>query len=222
MHGSDSVALETSARRDGSDWVLDGAKRWIGNGSIADVVIVWARSDQDGQVKGFLVENDMSGFEAVTLAGKGGARDLADPLARERLVAVGVDVDVATEHPIVLALVAVAVGEPAAAATQAVGRVGDDQVHRSLELSQQLDGVLHAQLDVGQGGAGDDQHQPRRTFGRAVDGPGAARDPAGVASGAQRLQRAADAALPVPVARMPADRVVAAGARDRARCSQSS
>jgi len=42
-HGSDSVALETSARRDRDGWVLDGAKRWIGNGSIADVV-VWARS----------------------------------------------------------------------------------------------------------------------------------------------------------------------------------
>ena len=39
-HGSDSVALETSARRDGDGWVLDGAKRWIGNGSIADVVVV--------------------------------------------------------------------------------------------------------------------------------------------------------------------------------------
>ena len=58
MHGSDSVALETSARRDGGDWVLDGAKRWIGNGSIADVVVVWARSADDGQVKGFLVEKD--------------------------------------------------------------------------------------------------------------------------------------------------------------------
>ena len=43
-HGSDSVALETSARRDGGDWVLDGSKRWIGNASIADVVVVWARS----------------------------------------------------------------------------------------------------------------------------------------------------------------------------------
>ena len=62
-HGSDSVALETSARRDGDDWILDGEKRWIGNGSIADVVVVWARSDQDGQVKGFLVEKDMPGFQ---------------------------------------------------------------------------------------------------------------------------------------------------------------
>jgi glutaryl-CoA dehydrogenase len=73
-HGSDSVALETSARRDGDDWLLDGAKRWIGNGSIADVVAVWARSARDGQVKGFLVEKDMPGFEAVTIAGKGASR----------------------------------------------------------------------------------------------------------------------------------------------------
>jgi glutaryl-CoA dehydrogenase len=73
-HGSDSVALETSARRDGGDWVLDGAKRWIGNGSIADVVVVWARSADDGQVKGFLVEKDAPGFDAVTMQGKGAAR----------------------------------------------------------------------------------------------------------------------------------------------------
>jgi glutaryl-CoA dehydrogenase len=73
-HGSDSVALETSARRDGDSWVLDGAKRWIGNGSIADVVVVWARSAEDGQVKGFLVETDQPGFQAETMAGKGAAR----------------------------------------------------------------------------------------------------------------------------------------------------
>jgi glutaryl-CoA dehydrogenase len=73
-HGSDSVGLETSARRDGDGWVLDGAKRWIGNGSIADVIVVWARSDEDGQVKGFLVERDMPGFEGVTMEGKGASR----------------------------------------------------------------------------------------------------------------------------------------------------
>jgi glutaryl-CoA dehydrogenase len=73
-HGSDSVALETSARRTGGEWVLDGAKRWIGNGSIADVVVVWARSDEDGQVKGFLVETDTPGFDAETITGKGAAR----------------------------------------------------------------------------------------------------------------------------------------------------
>jgi glutaryl-CoA dehydrogenase len=73
-HGSDSVALETTARRDGDDWVLDGTKRWIGNGSIADVVVVWARSDQDGRVKGFLVETTTPGYEATTITGKGAAR----------------------------------------------------------------------------------------------------------------------------------------------------
>jgi glutaryl-CoA dehydrogenase len=73
-HGSDSVALETSARRDGDGWVLDGAKRWIGNGSIADVVVVWARADEDGQVKGFLVETDTPGFAAETIGGKGASR----------------------------------------------------------------------------------------------------------------------------------------------------
>ena len=73
-HGSDSVALETSARRDGDGWVLDGAKRWIGNGSIADVVVVWARSAEDGQVKGFLVERDTPASTAATMEGKGAAR----------------------------------------------------------------------------------------------------------------------------------------------------
>jgi glutaryl-CoA dehydrogenase len=73
-HGSDSVALETSARRDGEEWVLDGAKRWIGNGSIADVVVVWARSAEDGQVKGFLVRAGAPGFTARTMEGKGVTR----------------------------------------------------------------------------------------------------------------------------------------------------
>ncbi len=74
LHGSDSVGLETTARRDGSDWILDGAKRWIGNGSIADVVVVWARSAEDGHVKGFLVEKGTPGFGATTMEGKGASR----------------------------------------------------------------------------------------------------------------------------------------------------
>ncbi len=74
LHGSDSVALETSARRDGEHWVLDGAKRWIGNGSIADVVVVWARSQDDDHVKGFLVEKDAEGFQSSTMEGKGASR----------------------------------------------------------------------------------------------------------------------------------------------------
>jgi glutaryl-CoA dehydrogenase len=73
-HGSDSVALETAARRDGDMWVINGTKRWIGNGSIADVTVVWARDEADGQVKGFLVETDNPGYRAETIKGKGAAR----------------------------------------------------------------------------------------------------------------------------------------------------
>jgi len=72
-HGSDSVALETSARRDGDRFVLNGAKRWIGNGSVADVVVVWARGD-DGQVQGFLVEKGTPGYDAQVIEGKGSLR----------------------------------------------------------------------------------------------------------------------------------------------------
>ena len=63
-HGSDAVALETTARRDGDGYVLDGEKSWIGNGTIADVIVVWARDTADGQVKGFLVEKDAPGYDA--------------------------------------------------------------------------------------------------------------------------------------------------------------
>jgi glutaryl-CoA dehydrogenase len=75
-HGSDSIALEATARRDGDEWVLDGAKRWIGNGSIADVIIVWARDEEDGEVKGFLVPGDAEGFSATTITGKGASRSI--------------------------------------------------------------------------------------------------------------------------------------------------
>ena len=74
LHGSDSVALETSARSDGDTWVLNGAKKWIGNGTIADVVVVWARDTADGQVKGFLVEKDTPGYAATRIEGKGSLR----------------------------------------------------------------------------------------------------------------------------------------------------
>ena len=74
LHGSDSVALETSARRDGGDWVIDGAKQWIGNGTIADVVVVWARDVADGRVKGFLVEKGTPGYDARRIDGKGPLR----------------------------------------------------------------------------------------------------------------------------------------------------
>jgi glutaryl-CoA dehydrogenase len=68
-HGSDAVALATRARRDGDAYVLDGAKKWIGNASFADVVIVWARDDA-GQVGGFLVEKGAPGFTAEVITGK--------------------------------------------------------------------------------------------------------------------------------------------------------
>ncbi len=75
-HGSDSVALETTARREGDEYVIDGAKRWIGNGSIADVVVVWARDTADGQVKGFLVEGGTPGYQARVIEGKGSVRSV--------------------------------------------------------------------------------------------------------------------------------------------------
>jgi len=73
-HGSDSVALETTARRDGDTWTINGAKKWIGNGTIADVVVVWARDEADRQVKGFLVERGTPGYLASKIDGKGSLR----------------------------------------------------------------------------------------------------------------------------------------------------
>ena len=73
-HGSDSVALETSARRDTDGYVLDGHKRWIGNGTIADVTVVWARG-ADGNVGGYLVEPKTTlGYDARVIDGKVSAR----------------------------------------------------------------------------------------------------------------------------------------------------
>jgi glutaryl-CoA dehydrogenase len=74
LHGSDSVGLETSARRDGDEWVINGEKKWIGNGTLADVVVVWARDVADRQVKGFLVEKGTPGYEARRIDGKGSLR----------------------------------------------------------------------------------------------------------------------------------------------------
>jgi glutaryl-CoA dehydrogenase len=74
LHGSDSVALDSSARRDGDEWVINGAKKWIGNGTIADVVVVWARDVADGRVKGFLVETSTPGYRATRIEGKGSLR----------------------------------------------------------------------------------------------------------------------------------------------------
>ncbi len=71
-HGGSDVArgLETTARRDGDDWVLDGAKRWIGNGTFADLVVIFAKDVEDEQVKAFVVEKDTPGFTATKIQGK--------------------------------------------------------------------------------------------------------------------------------------------------------
>jgi glutaryl-CoA dehydrogenase len=76
LHGSDSVSLETEARRDGDEYVINGAKRWIGNGTLADVVVLWARDAEDMQVKGFLIEKGTPGYDARAIEGKGSLRAL--------------------------------------------------------------------------------------------------------------------------------------------------
>jgi glutaryl-CoA dehydrogenase len=61
--GSDPGAMRTHARRDGSDWILNGAKMWITNGTISDIAIVWARTDENA-IRGFIVEKGTPGFSA--------------------------------------------------------------------------------------------------------------------------------------------------------------
>jgi glutaryl-CoA dehydrogenase len=74
--GSDPAAMTTTARRDGDGWVIDGAKRWIGLASLADVAVVWARVDdpefgEGGKaVRGFLVPTQTPGFTATPITGK--------------------------------------------------------------------------------------------------------------------------------------------------------
>ncbi len=66
--GSNPAGMTTTARRDGDHWVLNGEKTWITNGSLADVAVVWARSEQG--IHGFLVERGTPGFSASDLHGK--------------------------------------------------------------------------------------------------------------------------------------------------------
>jgi glutaryl-CoA dehydrogenase len=70
-HGSDVArGLQTTARRDGDTWVLDGKKKWIGNASFADLVIIWAKDVDTDKVLGFVVEKDTPGYTAVDLKDK--------------------------------------------------------------------------------------------------------------------------------------------------------
>ncbi|WP_261623131.1 acyl-CoA dehydrogenase family protein [Nesterenkonia marinintestina] len=80
-HGSDSVSLETSARRVGDSWILRGRKRWIGNGHAADVIVVFARDEADSQVKAFVVEKEddgtyPDGFRPEIIRGKMAKRSI--------------------------------------------------------------------------------------------------------------------------------------------------
>ena len=77
-HGSDSVRLETSVRREGDEYAINGEKRWIGNATFADVTIIWAR-DEKGDIGGYLVEKDTPGFSAELITGKMGKRAVWQP-----------------------------------------------------------------------------------------------------------------------------------------------
>ena len=66
--GSNPAGMRTNARRDGTDWILNGSKMWITNGTVADVAIVWARTD-DG-IAGFVVPTDTASFSARTMSHK--------------------------------------------------------------------------------------------------------------------------------------------------------
>ena len=69
--GSDaSLGLKTTARREGDEWVLNGQKRWIGNATFSDIVIIWARDEADGQVKGFIVPTSTKGYAATKIKNK--------------------------------------------------------------------------------------------------------------------------------------------------------
>jgi len=67
-HGSDPASMRTNARRDGADWILNGTKMWITNGSLADLAVVWARTDEG--IRGFLVPRTARGFSARNIGKK--------------------------------------------------------------------------------------------------------------------------------------------------------
>jgi alkylation response protein AidB-like acyl-CoA dehydrogenase len=81
--GSDPGSMRTFARRDGDDWVINGSKMWITNGSIADVAIVWAATDEG--IRGFILEKGMPGFTAPEIHRKLSLRARHDFLNRRPL-----------------------------------------------------------------------------------------------------------------------------------------
>ena len=67
--GSNPGGMATTAKKDGDEWIINGSKMWITNGSLADVALVWAK-DEDGIVRGFLLEKGMEGFTSNDIHGK--------------------------------------------------------------------------------------------------------------------------------------------------------
>ena len=65
--GSNPGGMATTAKKEGDDWIINGSKMWITNGSLADVALVWAK-DEDGIVRGFLLEKGMEGFTSSDIA----------------------------------------------------------------------------------------------------------------------------------------------------------
>jgi glutaryl-CoA dehydrogenase len=67
--GSNPGGMATTCKRDGNEWIINGSKMWITNGSIADVAIIWAK-DEKGVIRGFLLEQGMKGFTSSDIHGK--------------------------------------------------------------------------------------------------------------------------------------------------------
>ncbi|MEM1578345.1 MAG: acyl-CoA dehydrogenase [Archaeoglobaceae archaeon] len=72
--GSDPGSMETTVRKDGGEWVLNGTKTWISEAEIADIAVVWAKDVDDGKIKGFIVERGMKGFKQSAITKKGSMR----------------------------------------------------------------------------------------------------------------------------------------------------
>ncbi|GAB3082398.1 acyl-CoA dehydrogenase family protein [Corynebacterium aquatimens] len=90
-HGSDSIGLETTATREGDEWVINGEKKWIGHGSVGHIAVIWARDTADGQVKGFIVDQDQEGYNAETIMGKASLRGIPQAHIKLNNVRVGED-----------------------------------------------------------------------------------------------------------------------------------